>query len=55
METEKTKLERKFFLMEKAPVEMMREFVRSQKFTSTDEVMTWTIVNKVDRKNRKIK
>ena len=26
--------------MEKAPAEMMREFVRSQKFTSTDEVMT---------------
>ena len=26
--------------MEKVPAEMMREFVRSQKFTSTDEVMT---------------
>ena len=26
--------------MAKAPAEMMREFVRSQKFTSTDEVMT---------------
>ena len=26
--------------MEKAPAEMMREFVRSQNFTSTDEVMT---------------
>ena len=26
--------------MERAPAEMMREFVRSQKFTSTDEVMT---------------
>ena len=26
--------------MAKAPTEMMREFVRSQKFTSTDEVMT---------------
>ena len=26
--------------MEKAPAEMMREFVRSQKFTSPDEVMT---------------
>ena len=26
--------------MEKAPAEMMKEFVRSQKFTSTDEVMT---------------
>ena len=26
--------------MAKAPVEMMREFVRSQNFTSTDEVMT---------------
>ena len=25
--------------MEKVPAEMMREFVRSQKFTSTDEVM----------------
>ena len=79
--------------MKKVPAEMMREFVRSQNFTSTDEVMTamknmfkdilqevmeceladelgyeksertsndecinkWTIVNKVDRKNRKIK
>ena len=26
--------------MEKVPAEMMREYVRSQKFTSTDEVMT---------------
>ena len=26
--------------MEKVPAEMMREFVRSQNFTSTDEVMT---------------
>ena len=26
--------------MAKAPTEMMREFVRSQNFTSTDEVMT---------------
>ena len=26
--------------MEKVPAEMMREIVRSQKFTSTDEVMT---------------
>lgn len=26
--------------MIKAPTEMMREFVRSQNFTSTDEVMT---------------
>ena len=26
--------------MEKVPIEMMREFVRSQNFTSTDEVMT---------------
>ena len=26
--------------MAKAPAEMMREFVRSQNFTSTDEVMT---------------
>ena len=26
--------------MAKAPPEMMREFVRSQNFTSTDEVMT---------------
>ena len=26
--------------MEKVPAEMMREFVISQKFTSTDEVMT---------------
>ena len=25
--------------MEKAPAEMMREFVKSQKFTSTEEVM----------------
>ena len=25
--------------MEKAPAEMMREFVRSQNFTSTDEIM----------------
>ena len=25
--------------MEKVPAEMMREFVRSQNFTSTDEVM----------------
>ena len=40
MEIEKLKLERKFFLMAKAPAEMMREFVRSQNFTSTDEVMT---------------
>ena len=40
MEIEKLKLERKFFLMIKAPTEMMREFVRSQNFTSTDEVMT---------------
>ena len=39
MDTEKLKLERKFF-MAKAPAEMMREFVRSQNFTSTDEVMT---------------
>ena len=30
--------------MKKVPAEMMREYVRS-----------WTIVNKVDRKNRKIK
>ncbi|MBD9051396.1 MAG: hypothetical protein EGR41_09010 [Ruminococcus sp.] len=40
MEIDKLKLERKFFLMAKAPAEMMREFVRSQNFTSTDEVMT---------------
>ena len=40
MEIEKLKLERKFFLMTKAPAEMMREFVRSQNFASTDEVMT---------------
>ncbi len=39
METEKLKFERKFF-MEKAPAEMMRQYVRSQNFTSTDEVMT---------------
>lgn len=26
--------------MNKAPVEMMREFVKSQNFTTTDEVMT---------------
>ena len=26
--------------MTKAPAEMMREFVKSQNFTSTDEVMT---------------
>lgn len=26
--------------MEKAPAEMMRQYVRSQKLTSTDEVMT---------------
>ena len=38
-EIEKLKLERKFFLMTKAPAEMMREFVRSQNFTSTDEIM----------------
>ena len=38
MEIEKLKLERKFF-MAKAPAEMMREFVRSQNFTSTDEVI----------------
>jgi hypothetical protein len=34
MEIEKLKLERKFF-----NGEIMREFVRSQNFTSTDEVM----------------
>lgn len=39
MEIEKLKLERNFF-MTKAPAEMMREFVKSQNFTTTDEVMT---------------
>ena len=38
MEIEKLKLERKFF-NGKSTGEIMREFVRSQNFTSTDEVM----------------
>ena len=39
--------------MEKVPAEMMREFVRSQKFTSTDEVMTAMKNMSDNRKNSK--
>ena len=39
MGTEKQSLKGSF-LMTKSPAELMREFVRSQNFTSTDDIMT---------------
>ena len=39
METENQRLKGSF-LMTKVPAELMREFVRSQNFTSTDDIMT---------------
>ncbi len=40
--------------MQSAPQDLMKEYVRSQKFTSTADIMgvMWIIVNKVDRKKR---